>query len=641
MNRILWSPNPEKVEKSKMNLFMRFVNQSCSQSIESYPELHRWSVDNLELFWKLVSDFLDICYSSRSSNVMQVSDKIYQTKWFLGAKLNYAENILRDRPLDSVSIEFFNELNEYRSLTYRDLCDEVASVSTFFKSAGLSKGDRVAAMMPNIPETVVGALACASFGGIWSSCSPDFGKKAIIDRFEQIEPKILIACDSYTFKGKMYKCIDKIKYLVSSLKSVEKVIIVKYRDVGRIEFDNSVYWDEIPATEKQIAFEQMDFGDPLYIMFSSGTTGKPKSIVHSVGGTLIQHVKELGFHCDLSQNEKILYYTTCGWMMWNWLLSGLYFKSTIVLYEGSPFFPKIDSLIDLVDKNKINIFGTSAKYIAYLLSSNINIKDSYKLNDLRSILSTGSTLTPEDFDYVYNKVKSDVQLSSISGGTDIISCFALGNPILKVRRGELQCVGLGMNVFSYSPEGNSIKNQKGELVCTSPFPSMPIYFWKDCNNLKYQNAYFNKYQNVWTHGDFIEIKDDGGVVIYGRSDATLNPGGVRIGTAEIYSAISVIPYIDDSIAVNSLDEDSYILFVKTSLGKELESEHLENIRTSIKENLSPKHLPSKIVQVSDIPYTVNGKKTEIAVRKTLLGESLDNIDSLSNPECLKDFKIDT
>ena len=638
MNNILWKPDLIKAKKTKMSLFMDFIDKNCSVSIKDYSSLYKWSIEEPDSFWASLSDFLGIKYFSRPTKIIEKSNKFYHTKWFPGAKLNYAQNILNSDSSNLTAIEFFNELGESRSLSYEMLYSKVACLSQFLKKQGLSKGDRVAAMMPNVPETVISSLACSSIGSVWSSCSPDFGKKAIFDRFSQIDPKVLILCNSYTFKGKLFDCNDKIKYLISNLKSVKHIIILNYRKIDKISYPNATYWDDIDFySNDKISFEETDFQDPLYIMFSSGTTGKPKSIVHSVGGTLIQHIKELGLHVDLSQNEKILYYTTCGWMMWNWLLSGLYFQATIILYEGSPFFPNKDSLIKILDREKINIFGTSARYISYLSSKGIVPRKDYNLLELRLILSTGSALADEDFDYVYESIKEDIQLSSISGGTDIISCFALGNPLLEVRRGELQCIGLGMNVLSYNEKGESVRNRKGELVCLSPFPSMPIYFWNDSNDEKYYSSYFGKYDNVWTHGDFIEIKDKGGVIIYGRSDATLNPGGVRVGTAEIYSALSEIKYIDDSIAVNSIDGNSYILFIKMLKGVEINAKYLEQIQLAIKQNLSPKHIPSKIIQVSDIPYTINGKKTEIAVKKTLAGEQIDNLDSITNPECLKEF----
>ena len=638
MNNILWKPDLIKAKKTKMSLFMDFIDKNCSVSIKDYSSLYKWSIEEPDSFWASLSDFLGIKYFSRPTKIIEKSNKFYHTKWFPGAKLNYAQNILNSDSSNLTAIEFFNELGESGSLSYEMLYSKVACLSQFLKKQGLSKGDRVAAMMPNVPETVISSLACSSIGSVWSSCSPDFGKKAIFDRFSQIDPKVLILCNSYTFKGKLFDCNDKIKYLISNLKSVKHIIILNYRKIDKISYPNATYWDDIDFySNDKISFEETDFQDPLYIMFSSGTTGKPKSIVHSVGGTLIQHIKELGLHVDLSQNEKILYYTTCGWMMWNWLLSGLYFQATIILYEGSPFFPNKDSLIKILDREKINIFGTSARYISYLSSKGIVPRKDYNLLELRLILSTGSALADEDFDYVYESIKEDIQLSSISGGTDIISCFALGNPLLEVRRGELQCIGLGMNVLSYNEKGESVRNRKGELVCLSPFPSMPIYFWNDSNDEKYYSSYFGKYDNVWTHGDFIEIKDKGGVIIYGRSDATLNPGGVRVGTAEIYSALSEIKYIDDSIAVNSIDGNSYILFIKMLKGVEINAKYLEQIQLAIKQNLSPKHIPSKIIQVSDIPYTINGKKTEIAVKKTLAGEQIDNLDSITNPECLKEF----
>ena len=639
MNKVLWAPNSSNLKKSKMALFMNYVNQEYSLSISDYSDLHRWSISRSGDFWESVSDFFKIYYDTKFSKIVENESDMFETKWFVGAKLNYAENMLKHRNLDSNAIEFYNELGQYRSLTFNDITNQVSALNNLFLEIGLNKGDRVAAVMPNTPETIIASLASSSVGAVWSSTSPDFGTQAILDRFEQIDPSVLVLCDGYTFKGKTYSCYDKIEHLILNLKSVRKVIIFDYINLDRINHPKCIYWDEInfSKSDNELKFISTSFDDPLYIMFSSGTTGKPKSIVHSVGGTLIQHIKELGLHTDLQSDEKILYYTTCGWMMWNWMLSSLFFGSTIVLYEGSPFYPNKNKLLDVIDNANINVFGTSAKYISHIQSENICPKNKYKFKELRAILSTGSTLTHENFDYVYSEIKKNVQLSSISGGTDIISCFALGNPLLEVRRGELQCIGLGMAVSSFNEKGDEVKNEKGELVCKQPFPSMPIYFWGDKNRKKYYNSYFNKHDNIWTHGDFIQINDSNGVVIFGRSDATLNPGGIRIGTAEIYSAIESISYLEDSIAVSSNLKDAYILFVKLSNDICLDGNLIKEIKLNIKNNLSPKHLPSDIIQVQDIPYTLNGKKVEIAVKNIIDRKNIENIDSISNPECLDEY----
>ena len=639
MNKILWRPSPSNISNSRMTSFIKFINQRYELSIEKYPELHAWSISNIESFWDSVSTFFNIRFQSKPKNIIKKSDKIYLTQWFDGAKLNYAENMLKSDYLNNIAIESFDELGNHSSLKYKDVYRKVYSLTKFLQRTGFSKGDRMAAVMPNSAETIIASLASSSLGGVWSSCSPDFGFKSIFDRFSQIDPKVLIICDAYSFKGKTYDCTDRIKKLIYSIKSIEKVIIINHEGSKRIKDSKCIYWSNLDFSDNdsEINFSKMSFNDPLYIMFSSGTTGKPKSIVHSVGGTLIQHIKELGLHTDLHSKEKILYYTTCGWMMWNWLLSSMYFGSTIVLYEGNPFYPSYDSLLKIINNNSINVFGTSAKYISYLQSEGIKPKEKYDFKKLRLILSTGSTLTEENFDYVYDRFKEDVQLSSISGGTDIISCFALGNPILNVRRGELQCLGLGMDVLSYDLSGNSINNQKGELVCKSPFPSMPIYFWNDKDGSKYYDSYFSKYENVWTHGDFIEINDYSGVIVYGRSDATLNPNGIRIGTSEIYSAIDSILEVKDSIAVNSNLKDEYILFVKLLPGSCLNIKLISSIKSEIRNNLSPKHLPADIIQVQDIPYTLNGKKVELAIKNIIDGNDIENIESISNPDCLDEY----
>ncbi|MAV63995.1 MAG: acetoacetate--CoA ligase [Pelagibacteraceae bacterium TMED124] len=639
MNKALWSPSKLNLKESKMALFIDYINKKRELSINNYTDLYNWSIDDISSFWGDISNYFNIIFHDNPKKILKDSPSMINSRWFLGANLNYAENMLRFSSSDSDAIQFCNELDEFRKITYSELYSYVSILNQEFLDFGVVKGDKIVAIMPNIPETIISSLACSSVGAVWSSVSPDFGVRAILDRFEQIGPKILIVCNGYTFKGKVYSLNNKIKEITSKLKTIQKVIVVDYVKGDVDESNLIVKWSEIDFSRStsNIDYVSTSFDDPLYIMFSSGTTGKPKSIVHSVGGTLIQHVKELGLHVDLNENDKILYYTTCGWMMWNWVLSSLFFGATLVLYEGSPFHPNKSKLLNVVDSLKINVFGTSAKYISYLQSEGLKPKLKFSFRFLRNILSTGSTLTNENFDFVYSSIKKNVQLSSISGGTDIISCFALGNPLLDVKRGELQCIGLGMAVSSYDKHGKEIFNKKGELVCKKPFPSMPIYFWGDKNNKKYYNSYFNKFKNIWTHGDFIKINKNGGVVIFGRSDATLNPGGVRIGTSEIYSVVENLNFIDDSIAVNSNLDDGYILFVKTLNHKLLNNKLINQIKNLIKINLSPKHLPQKILQVKDIPYTVNGKKVEIAIKNIIDGKSIDNIESINNQECLSDY----
>ena len=637
----MWQPTEEQINNSQMMDYMQLVNQKFGLSLKKYSQLYDWSIEKAEDFWGSFWEYSQIIHHSPYSQVVDDLGKMPGAKWFDGATLNFAENLLRYRD-DKIAILFQGEDGTQSSLTYKELHDQVSRLARSMREMGIVKNDRVAGFMPNIPETIITMLATASIGAIWSSCSPDFGIKGVLDRFQQIEPKLIFAADGYLYNGKTIDCLSKLKKILTDLPSIKKTIIVPFAgDSNTNVIKNSMLWNDFLHKDSgDIIFEQLPFDHPLYIMYSSGTTGLPKSIVHSAGGTLIQHLKELKLHTDLTQNDKIFYFTTCGWMMWNWLISSLAVGATIVLYDGSPFYPDGTALLKMADDLGITVFGTSAKYIASLESAGIKPKQISSFPKLRTILSTGSPLVEENFDFVYGEWKEDVQLASISGGTDIISCFALGNPILPVHRGELQCRGLGMKVESFDEKGNTINNEKGELVCTQAFPSMPIYFWNDSNGKKYQSAYFDVYPNIWHHGDYLEINDFGGVKIYGRSDTTLNPGGIRIGTAEIYQTVERFNEVEDSLVISQpwQNDERIILFLKMKDRITLTNSLKTRVKKSIRESCTHRYVPAIIIAVEDIPYTINGKKVELAVKQVIQNIEVKNIDSLVNPSILDFYK---
>jgi len=642
MSRVLWKPDEQQIERANMTRFMKCVNEKYGLTISSYDELYQWSIDNIPDFWEAMWNFGDIVHSETYDEVAVDLDKMPGARWFTGARLNYAENLLRYRD-DRPAIIFKGEEKVRQSISYAELYDRVARLAKSLRDMGIVSGDRVAGFMPNMPEAIIAMLAATSIGAIWSSCSPDFGIKGVLDRFGQIEPKVLFTADGYFYKDRGFDSLERISSIINSLPSVEKIVVVPYtnKEPDISQLSNSILFDDFLSQEDglEVKFEQLPFDHPLYIMYSSGTTGVPKCIVHGAGGTLIQHLKELVLHSDLKRDDNIFYFTTCGWMMWNWLVSSLAVGATVLLFDGNPFYPDAYSLFNFAKEQDMTVFGTSAKYIASLENAGVKLGPD-DIPTVRAMLSTGSPLSEENFEYVYKDIKKDIVLSSISGGTDIISCFALGNPIGPVISGELQCCGLGMRVEAFNELGNPLINQQGELVCTAAFPSMPIYFWKDPDTVKYKAAYFDKFPGIWHHGDYILITEEGGVVIYGRSDATLNPGGVRIGTAEIYNVVENMAEVEDSIVVGQdWDNDvRVLLFIKLKDGMELTDELVGNIRTSIRNNTTPRHVPAKVIEVADIPYTINGKKVELAVRKTIHGQEVKNKDALGNPESLELYK---
>jgi len=618
---------------------MNFINRKYSQAFDEFPSLYQWSTENIADFWAAMWEFSEIKASKSYDQVIDDPAKMPGAKWFSGARLNFAENLLRYRD-EQVAIIFKGEDQDSIRMTYAELYDEVARIADSLKKSGVQTGDRVVGFMPNMPETIIAMLAATSMGATWSSCSPDFGIKGVLDRFGQIKPRILFTADGYSFKGAKFDSLEKISDILKELPSIEKVVVVPYtrQDADIREVPNAIHYRDFISSEAnlEIPFEQLPFEHPLYIMYSSGTTGLPKCMVQSAGGILVHHMKELMLHTDLKREDTIFYFTTCGWMMWNWLTSSLSVGATLVLFDGNPFHPDNGALWQMAQDEKITIFGTSAGYIAALQNAGVKPGRTYDLTPLKAVLSTGSPLSEEGFEFIYREVKSDLQLASISGGTDLNGCFALGNPMGPVSAGELQCRGLAMKVEAFDETGSPVINRQGELVCAAPFPSMPIYFWDDPDNRKYLSAYFDMYPNIWRHGDYILVNEHGGVVIFGRSDATLNPGGVRIGTAEIYRQVEQLEEIEDSVVVgqNWKNDVRVILFVKMAEGVQLTDELQKKIRDIIRKSASPRHVPAKILSVADVPYTLNMKKVELAVRKTIHKQPVLNKDALRNPEAL-------
>lgn len=640
-NKVMWTPNEKQVNQAQITQFRLALNSKYGIQLKSYDDLYQWSLDHAPEFWSEIWRAGQIISSQAALEIVDDLGKMPGAKWFQGSRLNYAENLLRYRD-ERIAIHFRGEDQVQRSLSYTQLYAQVACAAQAMEDAGVNQGDRIAGFIPNLPETIIAMLAASSLGAIWSSSSPDFGIKGVLDRFSQIEPKLIFAADGYFYGGNRFDSLEKLQNILHELPSVEKVVVISYTEKPDLrQIPNSIHWEDFVDNDAtEVSFTPLPFDHPLYIMYSSGTTGLPKSIVHSAGGTLIQHLKELMLHCDLRREDTIFYFTTCGWMMWNWLVSSLAVGATLVLYDGNPFFPGPEALWKMADELDISVFGTSAKYLDALESAGCKPGTRFDLSALRAVLSTGSPLSEESFDFVYRDIKQDLLLASISGGTDIVSCFVLGNPALPVYRGELQCRGLGMRVEAFDESGQAVLNQNGELVCTQAFPSMPVFFWNDPDGEKYHQAYFADYPGIWRHGDFIEINDHGGVRIYGRSDATLNPGGVRIGTAEIYAVVENLPEIGDSLVVGQAwqDDERVILFVKLPKGGVLDDALVKKLKTAIRQNCSPRHVPAIILEIADIPYTINGKKVEIAVKKIIAGQAVQNRSALANPESLDLYK---
>ncbi len=639
MNSAIWTPHHPQT--THMWQFMRFAETAHQQNFADYDALHAWSVQHPEQFWPSLCDYFNIRFETPARQILNDYSDMMDAQWFNGATFNFARQLLSGQD-DHPAIVSLDERGTRRELTYRELRHKVGQCAAGLKQAGVVAGDRVAAIMPNVDYTVIAMLATASIGAIWSSCSSDFGASAAVDRLGQIEPKVLFVCDGHDYQGKTHHELSKIQQISAMLPGLVQIVIcpVINNPPDLAQLPCAIHWDQFTSHHAELTFPDFPFNHPLYILFSSGTTGKPKCIIHSTGGTLLQHVKELGLHTDIHSTDNLFFYTTCGWMMWNWMVSTLALGATITLYEGSPSFPDEKRLFQLIEDEHITVFGTSPKFLASIEHAGLEPAREFPMQRLRCILSTGSPLLPEQYDFVNRQIKPGIPLCSISGGTDIVSCFALGNPILPIYRGELQCAGLGMSIDIYDDAGHPVHEARGELVCTRPFPSMPIGFWNDPDKINYKKAYFSRFPGVWAHGDFAEITARHGVIIYGRSDAVLNPGGVRIGTAEIYRQVEKIPAILDSVVVGQdwQNDVRVVLFVKLREGEHLSPELETTIRKTIRTNASPRHVPAKILQVNDIPRTISGKIVELAVRQVVHGQTVNNLSSLANPEALAGFR---
>ena len=634
---VVWTPSQDQILNSNLKKFTEFVEENTGKHFKSYDELHHFSISNPE-FWRFIIEFCKV--EGEWNGPIYEGENIFSAQWFPQSKLNFAENMLKNRS-DNEALIFRCEDRISKTLSFAELYNQVSKTAQHLKELGVTKGDRVAGFLPNFAGSIVAMLATASVGAIWSSCSPDFGEQGVIDRFGQIEPKVLFCVDGYFYNGKTHNCLDKIKSFTARLPSLKQVVIFDYASLSNIVINNSISYQEILENYEaiEIGFERVGFDHPLYIMYSSGTTGVPKCIVHGHGGTLVQHLKEHQLQTNISSGDRVFYFTTCSWMMWNWLVSALGTGATIMLYDGSPTYPDNTVLWQFADEEEFSHFGTSAKYIETLMKDDVNPSAIFKLSNLKVICSTGSPLSAECYDYIYNNV-GYVHLASISGGTDIVSCFVLGVPTIPVRRGEIQGAGLGMAVEIWDDNGRVNRGERGELVCTKPFPSRPVKFWNDIDGRKYHAAYFDRFEGVWAHGDFAEQTPDGGYIIYGRSDATLNPGGVRIGTAEIYRQVDRVKEVLESIVIGQIWESDtrIVLFVKLREGINLTETLADTIKKLIKNNCTSRHVPSKILQVEDIPRTKSGKIVEIPVRDIVHGREVKNKEALANPEALDYFK---